>query len=49
MLDDDSKLMDSGEKKKPAGNGFNSNQTFTLLAWAAIVALTVGLFMMRNH
>ena len=48
MLDDDSNLKDSGKKKLP-GNGFNKNQTFTLLAWAAIIALTVGLFTMRNH
>jgi cell division protease FtsH len=53
MLDDDSKLKDSGTKdsgkKKLPGNGFNKNQTFTLLAWAAIIALTVGLFTMRNR
>jgi len=49
MLDDDSNPKDSGAKKKPLGNGFNKNQTFTLLAWAAIIALTVGLFTMRNH
>jgi cell division protease FtsH len=48
MSDDDSNLKDSGKKKLP-GNGFNRNQTFTLLAWAAIIALTVGLFTMRNH
>jgi len=48
MLDDDSNLKDGGKKKLP-GNGFNRNQTFTLLAWAAIIALTVGLFTMRNR
>ena len=48
MSDDDSNLKDGGRKKLP-GNGFNKNQTFTLLAWAAIIALTVGLFTMRNH
>ena len=49
MLDDDSNLKDNGGKKKPSGNGFNKNQTFTLLAWAAIIALTVGLFMMKKN
>ena len=49
MLDEDSNSKDKGGKKKPAGNGFNKNQTYTLLAWAAIIALTVGLFTMRNH
>lgn len=49
MLDDDSNSKDSGAKKKPPGNGFNKANSFTLLAWAAIIALTVGLFTMRNH
>ncbi len=49
MLDDDSNLKDGGGKKKPSGNGFNKVPTFTLLAWAAIIAATVGLFMMKNH
>ena len=49
MLDDDSNSKDGGGKKKLPGSGFNKNQTFTLLAWAAIIALTVGLFTMRNH
>jgi len=49
MLDDDSNLKDGGGKKKLPGSGFNRNQTFTLLAWAAIIALTVGLFTMRNR
>jgi cell division protease FtsH len=49
MLDDDSNSKDSGSKKKLPGNGFNKNQTFTLLAWAGIIAATVALFMMRNH
>ena len=49
MLDDDSNPKDSGAKKKPPGNGFNKANSFTLLAWAAIIALTVGLFTMRNH
>jgi cell division protease FtsH len=48
MLDDDSNLNDGGKKKLP-GNGFNKNQTFTLLAWAAIIALVAGLFMMKNR
>ncbi len=48
MLDDDSKSKDGGKKKMP-GNGFNKSQTFTLLAWAAIIALTVGLFMVRKN
>ena len=49
MLDDDSNLKDGGSKKKLPGNGFNKNQTFTLLAWAGIIAACVALFMMKNH
>ncbi len=49
MPDDNSKMKDNGGKKKLPGGGFNKNQTFTLLAWAAIIALTVGLFTIRNH
>ncbi len=48
MLDDDSNSKDKGPKK-PAGNGFNRNQTFTLLMWTAIIAATVGLFMMKSR
>jgi cell division protease FtsH len=49
MLDDDSNSKDGGSKKKLPGNGFNKNQTFTLLAWAGIIAACVALFMMKNH
>jgi cell division protease FtsH len=42
-------LKDGGSKKKLPGNGFNKNQTFTLLAWAGIIAACVALFMMKNH
>jgi len=50
MLDEDSnsKNTDNGSKK-PAGTGFNKVPTFTLLAWAGIIALTVVLFMMRSR
>jgi cell division protease FtsH len=48
MLDDDSNLKDSGKKKLP-GNGFNKNQTYTLLVWAALIAGMVAFFMMKNH
>jgi len=49
MFDNDSNPKDGGGKKKPSGNGFNNIPTVTLLAWAAIIAATVGLFMMKNH
>jgi len=49
MLDDDSKSKDGGGQKKPPGNGFSKIPTFTLLAWAGIIAATVGLFMMKNR
>jgi cell division protease FtsH len=49
MFDDDSNLKDGGGKKKPPGSGFNKVSTFTLLAWAGIIAATVALFMMKNH
>jgi cell division protease FtsH len=49
MFDDDSNLKDNGGKKKPPGNGFNKVSTFTLLAWAGIIAATVALFMMKSH
>jgi len=51
MADDDKNFKKAGgnEKKPAGGNGFNRNQTFTLLAWIAIIALTVGLFMMSNR
>jgi len=49
MFDDDSNLKGNGGKKKPAGNGFDKIPTFTLLAWAGIIAATVALFMMKNH
>ena len=48
MLDDDSNSKDGG-KKKPSPNGFGKIPTFTLLAWAGIIAALVALFMMRNH
>jgi cell division protease FtsH len=50
MFDDEPNLKDNGNgQKKPSGNGFNRIPTFTLLAWTAIIAATVGLFMMKNH
>ena len=49
MLDEDSNPKDKGGPKKPSGNGFDKIPVFTLLAWAAIIAATVGLFMMKNH
>jgi cell division protease FtsH len=50
MFDDEPNLKDNGNgPKKPSGNGFNRIPTFTLLAWTAIIAATVGLFMMKNH
>ena len=49
MLDNDFNKKDSGGQKKPSGNGVNKINTFTLLAWAGIIAATVGLFMMKNH
>ena len=48
MLDDEPNPKDNGSKK-PSGNGFSRIPTFTLLAWTAIIAATVGLFMMRQH
>jgi cell division protease FtsH len=48
MFDEDSNPKNSGSKK-PSGNGFSKIPTFTLLAWAAIIIATVGLFMMKNH
>ena len=49
MFDDNPNLKDNGGKKKPSGNGFDKIPTFTLLAWAGIIAATVALFMMKNH
>ncbi len=53
MFDDDSSSKGSGNgpKKTPGngGNGFNKIPTFTLIAWAAIIAATVGLFMIKNR
>jgi cell division protease FtsH len=49
MFDDDINPKNKDGQKKPAGNGFNRNQTFTLLAWAAIIALTVALFMVKKN
>jgi cell division protease FtsH len=49
MLDNDSNSKDNGGQKKPPGTGFNKIPTFTLLAWAGIIAATVALFMMKNH
>ncbi len=49
MLDDDKNMRNSGGPKKPSGNGFNKVSTFTMLAWAGIIAAMVGLFMMKNH
>ncbi len=49
MFDDESKSKDGDGKKKPSGKGFNNIPTFTLLAWAAIIAAAVGLFMMKNN
>jgi cell division protease FtsH len=47
MADDDSNQKDN--KKKSGGNGFNNIPVFTLLAWAAIIAATVGLFMVKKN
>jgi cell division protease FtsH len=47
MFDDDSNPNDN--KKKPSGNGFKNIPVFTLLAWAAIIAATVGLFMVKKN
>jgi len=49
MFDDDNKSKDNDGQKKPSGNGFNRNQTFTLLAWAGIIVLTVALFMVKKN
>jgi len=53
MFDDDSSSKGSGNgpKKTPGngGNGFSKIPTFTLIAWAAIIAATVGLFMIKNR
>jgi cell division protease FtsH len=49
MFDDDINPKDKDGPKKPAGNGFNRNQTFTLLAWGAIIVLTVALFMVKKN
>jgi cell division protease FtsH len=49
MLDDNFNKKDNGGQKKPPGNGLNKIPTFTLLAWAGIIAATVALFMMKNH
>jgi cell division protease FtsH len=49
MSDNDSNLKDNDGQKKPPGNGFSKIPTFTLLAWAGIIAATVGLFMMKSR
>jgi len=50
MFDDDSNSKNSGNgQKKTPGNGFNKIPMFTLLAWTAIIAAALGLFMMKNH
>jgi cell division protease FtsH len=49
MFDEDSNQKETGGQKKPSGNGFSKIPTFTLLAWAGIIAATVALFMMKNH
>jgi len=49
MLDDNSNPKGGDGQKKPSGSGFNKIPTFTLLAWAGIIAATVALFMMKNH
>jgi cell division protease FtsH len=51
MFDEDSnqKKDSGGGQKKPPGNGFSKIPTFTLLAWAGIIAATVALFMMKNR
>jgi cell division protease FtsH len=49
MFDDDINPKDKDGPKKPAGSGFNRNQTFTLLAWGAIIVLTVALFMVKKN
>ena len=50
MFDEDKSSKNDGNgQKKPSGNGFSRIPTFTLLAWAAIIAATAGLFMMKNR
>jgi cell division protease FtsH len=49
MFDDDINSKNNDGKKKPPGNGFNRNQTFTLLAWAGIILLTLALFMVKKN
>ncbi len=46
MAEDDSNQKDN--KKKPGSGSFNNIPVFTLLAWAAIIAATVGLFMVKK-
>ncbi len=47
MADEDSNPKDN--KKKSGGGPFNNIPVFTLLAWAAIIAATVGLFMVKKN
>jgi cell division protease FtsH len=49
MLDNNSNPKGGDGQKKPSGGGFTKIPTFTLLAWAGIIAATVALFMMKNH
>ncbi len=48
MFDDDNS-KNGGGQKKPPGNGFSKIPTFTLLAWAGIIAAAVMLFMVKKN
>jgi cell division protease FtsH len=48
MFDDNSNPK-NGDKKQPPGGGGMKNSTFTLLAWAGIIAAAVALFVMRSR
>src|SRR5665213_503937 len=52
MFDDNSNQKNGdnrGDKKQPPGGGGLKNSTFTLLAWAGIIAAAVALFMMKSR
>jgi cell division protease FtsH len=51
MFDENSNPKKDDGSKKPSGggNGLSKIPTFTLLAWTAIIAAIVALFMMQKH